>query len=442
MSDKKLDIENMLIKAFAYKPKKVNEEAENSNRNEKVTDFPKPRSNSNPSNVVEMAVEWIEKGNVKNPLFEEFILKSHDHYAIWQYATRVIKKRWPVYESALVESMGKRFEEFTEKQPMAKFTGLAHQTGSVSSLASLTYLDDYISQVIQEGDVWEEYEQASNLEKVLKNLDDKTTMYDLFFDETGIIAIRNLIEYSNNTGRLADSLNSYFEFCFCKVLKAIETEKELEHLRYRAKATGNNTIVPISKEKANIQLYDHRIKLLREFKSFKHKTVMSFESKCLTMLSKFKRVSERSEQFKWKVSSPSCFNFLFEYLTADKNNDWPEFFKTLTDSVNETWLFLGKFTEYSKDKKIWLSEFADKAINVLINEIYEAKIFFPSEIHYSAREYWFVDAYRLVAKYVELSGKRLPKLEDLMLKLELEDCCREYVQGVKEAKKQGYVFND
>ena len=442
MSDKQLDIENMLVKAFAYKPKKVNTEAENSKRNEKVTDFPKPRSNANPSSVVEMAVEWIEKGNVKNPVFEEFILKSNDSYAIWQYATRVIKKRWPVYESALVESMGKRFEEFTESHPMAKFTGLAHQTGYGNSLVSLHYLDDYISQIIQEGDVWEEYEQASNLEKVLKNINDKTTMYDLFFDETGIGAIRSLIEYSNTTGRLADSLNAYFEFCFCKVLKAIETEKELEHLRYRATATGNNTIVPISMEKANIQLYDYKIQLLREFKNFKHKTVMSFESKCLTMLSKFKRVSERSEQFKWKVASPSCFNFLFVYLTADKNNDWPEFFKTLTDNVNETWLFLGKFTEYSKDKKIWLSEFASKAINVLINEIYEAKIVFPSERYYSAREYWFIDAYSLAAKYVELSGKRLFKLEELMLKLELEDCCREYVLGVKEARKQGHVFND
>ena len=166
MSDKRLDIENMLIKAFAYSPKNAKVKWADSNKNEVTKTFPKPRSNSNPSTVVEMAVEWINKGNPKNPLYEEFILESNDHYAIWQYAVRVIKKRWPVYESTFVENMGKRSKEFIEKQPTAKFTGLSYQTGAGGSLASLHYLDDYISQVIQEGDVWEEYEQASNLEEV------------------------------------------------------------------------------------------------------------------------------------------------------------------------------------------------------------------------------------------------------------------------------------
>jgi hypothetical protein len=441
MSDKKLDIENLLIKAFAYSPKTVKIKCTGDNKNEVTKTFPKPRSNSNPSTVVEMAVEWINKGNPKNPLYEEFILESNDHYAIWQYAVRVIKKRWPVYESTFVESMGKRFEEFIAKNPIAKFTGLAYQTGCSGSLASLHYLDDYISQVIKEGDAWEEYEQASNLEEVLKNIDDKTTMYDLFFNETGLVAIKNLIQYSNITGRLAHSLNAYFEFCFCKVLKAIETEKELEHLRYRASVTGNATVVPISMEKANIQLYDYKINFLREFKKFKHKNLMDFESKCLKMLSEFRRVSERSEQFDWRVAGPSCFNFLFDYLSTDKNNDWPEFFKTLTDNINETWLFLGKFMEGPIDKKVWLSPFADKAVDRLINEIREAKTVLQSGRYNSPREYWFVDAYKIIAKYVELSGKRLFKLEALMLELELEDCCREYVQGVKEAKKQGHDFN-
>lgn len=441
MSDKKLDIENMLIKAFAYSPKNAKVKWADSNKNEVTKTFPKPRSNSNPSTVVEMAVEWINKGNPKNPLYEEFILESNDHYAIWQYAVRVIKKRWPVYESTFVENMGKRSKEFIEKQPTAKFTGLSYQTGAGGSLASLHYLDDYISQVIQEGDVWEEYEQASNLEEVLKNIDDKTTMYDLFLDESGLGAIRNLIEYSNRTGRLVHSLNAYFEFCFYKVLKTIETEKELEHLRYRASIRGNAPIVPISMEKANIQLYDHKINLLKEFKRFKHKTVMFFESKCLTMLSKFRRVSERSEQFNWKVAGPSCFNFLFDYLNKDKNYDWPEFLKTLTDNINETWLFLGKWAEGLGDKSIWLSPFADKAIDILINEIREAKTVFPESRYNSPREFWFVDAYKIIAKYVEFSGKRLFKLEALMIELELEDCCREYVQGIKEAKKQGHDFN-